>query len=163
MGGFRTVINRIRPRRLGAAICFAYVFFQAGPQPSVPVRDRPSIGRFASAAYPARPNAPLPSEPLPREWREAVRSGIRSPTRTRHVNPVYPEGARQDRIEGVVVLELLIDEGGSVEDARVLRSIRLLDQAAIEAVRQWRFTPSFRHDQPVKVVLTVSVNFELRG
>jgi protein TonB len=91
-----------------------------------------------------------------------VRAGIPSPRKTRHVDPVYPEAARQARIEGVVVLEVLIDEGGYVQDARVLRSVALLDQAALEAVKQWRFMPSILDDQPVKVILTASVTFALR-
>jgi protein TonB len=161
MVGYRA-INRIAARRLSAVVWFTIFFLQAAPQPSAPLRELPRVDRLASVAYPGQFDATSP-EPLPREWRQAVRAGIPSPVKTRHVNPVYPESARQDRIEGVVLLEVLIDEGGAVDDARVLRSIRLLDQAALDAVRQWRFTPSFVDNEPVKVILTVSVSFELRG
>ncbi|MBI2222958.1 MAG: energy transducer TonB [Acidobacteria bacterium] len=131
---------------------FVAVLLIGGPQPASPPR-RSMVA----------PPPPSSAAPLPRPWREAVRAGIPSPRKTRHVDPLYPEAARQARIEGVVILEILIDEGGRVQDARVLRSVALLDEAALDAVKQWRFSPSILDDQPVKVVLTVEVNFALRG
>ena len=62
-------------------------------------------------------------------------------------------------VQGIVILEALIEQDGSVGDVRVLRSIALLDQAAVEAVRQWRFTPTLLNGQPVEVLMTVTVNF----
>jgi protein TonB len=56
----------------------------------------------------------------------------------------------------------VIAEDGSVRDVRVLRSVPLLDSAAMEAVRQWRFSPTLLNGQPVPVVMTVSVAFRLR-
>ena len=55
----------------------------------------------------------------------------------RDVAPIYPEAARQAKVSGIVILQLQLDVNGSVTDVRVLRSIPLLDAAAIEAVRQW--------------------------
>ena len=71
-----------------------------------------------------------------------VGGDIRPPTKIRDVRPAYPDVALQAHVAGVVVLEVRIEPDGSVSEARVLRSIPLLDQAAIDAVRQWRFTPT---------------------
>jgi len=64
-------------------------------------------------------------------------------------------------VQGFVILEAVISEDGAVRSLRVLRSQPLLDAAAVEAVRQWRFTPTLLNGQPVPVVMTVTVNFRL--
>jgi protein TonB len=66
------------------------------------------------------------------------------------------------RVEGTVILEAVIGVDGTVQDVRVLRSIPLLDASAIEAVHQWRFTPTLLNGEPVAVVMTVTVTFSLR-
>jgi protein TonB len=91
-----------------------------------------------------------------------LHSGMKAPVKTTHVAPVYPVVARQAHIEGVVILEAVLDDQGRVESVRVLRSISLLDQAAVDAVRQWRFTPALLNGQAVPVVMTVTVNFTLQ-
>jgi len=63
---------------------------------------------------------------------------------------------------GIVVLEAVISESGGVDDVRILRSVALLDQAAIDAVRQWRFTPTMLNGEAVPIVMTVTVNFQLK-
>ena len=85
-----------------------------------------------------------------------------APTKTRHVAPLYPPVALAARREGIVILEAVIAEDGSVRDVRVLRPVALLDQAAIDAVRQWRFTPTLLNGEAVPIVMTVTVNFQLR-
>jgi protein TonB len=92
-----------------------------------------------------------------------VRAGgtIREPRKIVHVPVVYPEAARQARIEGRVLLEATIDERGVITGLRVLRSQPLLDGAAIAAVRQWRYTPTLLNGVPVRVLLTITVNFTL--
>ena len=60
-----------------------------------------------------------------------------------------------------MIIETIIDTRGDVESASVLRSIPLLDQAALDAVRQWKFTPTTLNGVPVPVVMTVTVNFKL--
>ena len=93
----------------------------------------------------------------------AVRVGgnVKVPTKIKDVKPVYPADALQSRVQGVVIFEVVIDEAGKVAEARVLRSIPMLDQAAQEAVRQWEFTPTLLNDSPVPVILTVTVQFTL--
>lgn len=94
---------------------------------------------------------------------DAVRVGgnIRPPQKTKHVDPVYPPIAQSARVQGVVILETIIDEQGRVADARVLRSIPLLDQAALDAVRQWEFSPTMLNGVPTPVIMTTTVQFSL--
>jgi TonB family protein len=72
------------------------------------------------------------------------------------VPPAYPDAARKARVMGVVILEITVQPDGTVTNARVLRSIPLLDAAALEAVRQWRYEPT---GLPNAANLTVTVNF----
>ena len=93
----------------------------------------------------------------------AVRVGgnIRVPMKTQSAEPVYPQVARAAGVQGVVILELVVGEDGAVSNARVLRSIPLLDQAALDAVRQWRYEPTLLNGAPTPVIMTVTVNFTL--
>jgi len=91
-----------------------------------------------------------------------LHSGMAAPRKVHGVMPMYPAMARTARVQGIVILEAVIDASGRVESARVLRSIPLLDDAALEAVRQWHFEPARLYGQPVPVVMTVTVNFSLQ-
>jgi len=91
----------------------------------------------------------------------SVKFGNKQPTKTKHVNPTYPPIAQSARVQGVVIIEAVIGPTGKVQEARVLRSIPLLDQAALDAVRQWEFTPTLLNNQPVPVIMTVTVQFTL--
>jgi protein TonB len=110
---------------------------------------------FASVPPPA-PKADLPDAP--------IRPGgdIREPRKVFDVTPVYPAIARAARVEGTVIIEATIARDGSVRDARLLRSTPMLDQAALDAVRQWRYTPSLLNGTPVEVLVTVTVRFTVR-
>lgn len=87
---------------------------------------------------------------------------IKAPMKVKHVNPVYPEQAQQARVQGVVVCEAVIDRDGKVADAKILRSIPLLDEAALAALRQWEFEPTLLNGEPVPIIMTVTVNFSLQ-
>jgi TonB family protein len=100
------------------------------------------------------------SAPPPPDGPVRVGGNIRMPRRTVDASPVMPDVARQAGITGVVILEITIAPDGSVRDARVLRSIPLLDKAAIDTVRQWRYEPTLLNGTPVPVILTVTVNFQ---
>jgi protein TonB len=84
-----------------------------------------------------------------------------TPTRIVYVRPAYPESARTAKVQDVVVLEAQIERDGRVCSTRVVRSIPLLDQAAIDAVLRWRFTPARANDVAVPVITTLTVNFTL--
>jgi len=92
----------------------------------------------------------------------SVGSGLASPRKVKHVNPVYPVAAREAKITGVVILEAQIGQDGRVLDARVLRSIPELDAAAVDAVKQWEFTPTLINGAPMPVTMTVTVQFSLQ-
>ena len=91
-----------------------------------------------------------------------VGRGVTAPQKIRHVAPIYPPIALAARREGVVILEAVIDEEGRVRDVKILRSVQLLDQAAMDAVRQWRFTPTLLSGEPVPIVMTFTVDFKLQ-
>ena len=87
---------------------------------------------------------------------------IQQPELIHRVNPVYPELARRARLEGVVVLQAIIDKQGDVKDVEILRGLGLgLDGSAMEAVLQWKYVPTYYNGRPVEVILTVTVIFEL--
>jgi protein TonB len=86
---------------------------------------------------------------------------VRAPALVRRIAPIYPEIARQARIEGVVIIEAETDLYGRVRNARILRSIPLLDQAALDAVRQWVYEPLVVNGRPRGVLFTVTVTFKL--
>jgi protein TonB len=88
-----------------------------------------------------------------------VFGGVREPRRLTYVAPVYPELARAANVEGVVIIEVTVDPQGHVTEPRVLRSIALLDQAALDAVRQWTYAPTVLNGVPVAVVMVVTVTF----
>ena len=104
---------------------------------------------------PPQPQPPQPRGPIP------VGGDIRPPVKIRHVAPVYPTLALQARLQAIVILEAVIADDGAVDAVKVLRGHPLLDQAAVDAVRQWRFTPTLLNGQPVPVVMTVTVAFRL--
>jgi len=93
--------------------------------------------------------------------RAPVRVGgrIKAPTKIKDVKPVYPAIAQSARVAGMVTIEATIGFDGKVVDAKVVRSSPLLDQAALDAVRQWEYTPTLLNGVPVSVLVTVTVNF----
>ena len=111
------------------------------------VRARPASARATSSA----------SGPF------HVGRDIKEPTKIKNVNPIYPPEAIHAHVTGVVIIEATIGRDGSVRGAKILRSIPLLDDAALDAVKQWQFTPSLLNGQPVEVIMTVTVNFTLQN
>jgi protein TonB len=107
---------------------------------------------------PTRPPPPPPPPAAP----VRVGGNIKTPTKTKDIKPVYPPIAQSARVQGVVIIEATIGPDGRVKDAKVLRSIPLLDQAALDAVKQWQFTPTLLNGVPVPVIMTVTVNFTLQ-
>lgn len=114
------------------------------------------LGDDVGPPPPAPPERPTVDVPV------RIGGTIREPRRIAYVSPVYPLIAQAARLEGDVVLEAIIGTDGTVQDLRVLQSSPLLDEAAVEAVRQWRYTPTLLNGTPVPVVMTVRVSFRLR-
>jgi protein TonB len=78
------------------------------------------------------------------------------------VEPVYPELAKRARVQGRVILVVTVDEEGNVSDIRVSSGHPLLDEAALTAVRQWKYSPTLLNGEPVPVIATVTVIFNLK-
>jgi TonB family protein len=114
--------------------------------------------------------AAAPAPPMSEEYKahlaqlNPVRIGgqLKTPIKIRDVKPEYPADARANRVQGVVIIEALIDTTGRIADARVLRSIPLFDEAALGAVRQWEFVPMVIDGVPQNIVMTVTINFSLQ-
>jgi protein TonB len=90
-----------------------------------------------------------------------VGGAVKAPALIERVQPEYPELARRAKVQGVVILEAVVDREGRVQDVRLLRSIPLLDRAAMDAVRHWRYSPLLVGGQRESFILTVTVNFSL--
>jgi protein TonB len=95
------------------------------------------------------------------QWVSRLSSDLKPPTKTKDVKPVYPAEARAAGVQGVVIIEALIDEQGKVTAARILRSVPGLDEAALDAVKGWVFTPTLKNGAPVPVNMTVTTRFAL--
>jgi len=108
---------------------------------------------------------PPPSPPVTQAPPKAVIPGgkIRFPLKIHDALPVYPAIAQAARVQGTVILQARIGVDGKIEDLHVLRSIPLLDQAAIDAVRQWEYAATLLNGVPVPVIMTVTVTFTLAG
>ena len=119
----------------------------AAPEIHVAVYDRPI------PTAPATPGAPITVGP---------NSDVQAPVLVSKVEPTYPEPARKARMEGAVVIQAIITTDGEVRDVRVARPVSpLLDEAALVAVRQWKYHPATLDGKPVRVYLTITVTFRL--
>jgi protein TonB len=103
------------------------------------------------------PPADVPVRKVP------VSSGVAQGLLVRQVKPLYPSLARQARIQGVVVLQAVIGKDGTVQNLQVASGHPMLTQAAIEAVKQWRYKPYYLNGEPIEVATQISVNFTLTG
>jgi protein TonB len=92
-----------------------------------------------------------------------VSSGVAQGNLINHPSPQYPAIARQARISGQVVLAATISKNGSIENLHVISGHPMLTQAALDAVRQWRYKPYMLNGEPTEVETTVTVNFNLGG
>lgn len=107
-------------------------------------------------ATPVTAQAPPAGEPY------RVGDNVKRPEKISGAPPVYTEMARKSRVQGVVIIEAVIDENGDVVDTSVKKGLPMgLDQAALEAVKTWKFKPALRDGQPVKVYYTLTVNFQV--
>ncbi len=131
--------------------------------------NTPIIGAIPGLGNSSRWNSILPkSAPAPpasaaTPSRIHVSRGVEAARLIRMVKPIYPQIALQARIEGTVVLEAVVGTDGSVESLRYVSGPPLLVQAAIDAVRQWRYQPTLLNGKPVSVETTITVIFTLNG
>jgi len=111
------------------------------------------------------PSVPaLAKLPMPAPVRRMrIASRIAEANLIHDVPPQYPPEAGRARIEGAVVLMAVIGTDGSVKDVRVESGLPILVQAAIDAVRQWRYKPYLIDGEPVEVDSRITINFTLSG
>ena len=102
------------------------------------------------------------AEPPPAVGPIRVGGLVREPLKIKHVSPVYPEVALAARVESSVQVEALIDVKGRVVEVRALHGQPLFCEAAIEAVRQWTYTPTLLDGVPTPVLMTITVHFRLQ-
>lgn len=143
------------------------------PTPSLPPSPKPRPAP-ARATPPALREMPRRAEreatpstaapPAPKEPPAPVRVGgpIKEPRKIKNVAPRYPQVAIQSKIQGIIIIECTIGPEGDVTQATVLRGLPLLDQAALDAVKQWVYAPTLVDGVPVPVIMTVTINFRLR-
>ena len=118
-----------------------------------------------STGIPAPSTGPVniapPPPPPPPQAPIRVGGDVQAPTKTKNVDPIYPAVAKSAKIQGIVIIEAVINKQGNVEDLKVLRGNPMLNQAAIDAVSQWKYTVPMLNKTPVDVIMTVTVNFTL--
>ena len=126
------------------------------------------VGAAGASAFPfgdAPPKAAAkaaPAKPAPDDGIYKVGGDVKEPVEIHRVQPVYPEEARENRIQGRVVIQAVIDEKGNVKRAEAVESPDpVLTEAALAAVKQWTYKPATKNGKPVKVFFTVTVAFKL--
>jgi periplasmic protein TonB len=105
---------------------------------------------------------PPPTPPPPLKASPIRVSVLEKASLLHQVNPVYPPLARQTRVQGPVVLEATISKEGSIEQLKIISGHPLLTQAALDAVKQWKYRPVLLNGQPVDVITSITVNFTLQ-
>ena len=108
-----------------------------------------------TSGYPPHVTAVPPGDVL------KVGGAIKPPTKLVNVAPRYPDDALKAKVQGAVVLDVVLDADGVPTDVQVAQGVPMLDAAAIEAVRQWRYEPTLMNGVPVPIAMTVTVNFTL--
>jgi protein TonB len=92
-----------------------------------------------------------------------IGGNVSAPALVKRVEPIYPDMALMAKVGGMVILEAVVGADGSVESVKVLRSVKFLDEAALEAVKQWRYSPLILNGIPTPFVLTVTLNFHTKS
>jgi protein TonB len=125
--------------------------------PGVPQQSLADVaGALPGGAPPLEPEPSAPAGPI------RLHSGVTPPVPVATPPPAYPAIARTGRVEGIVVLDVVIDETGRVKDVKVLRSVPALDRAAVDAITSWRYEPARLNGIPIAVSMTVTVRFTLQ-
>jgi TonB family protein len=107
----------------------------------------------------------IPDGPPPMEPSGPIRVGgdVKAPKKISAPNPQYTEIARKARIQGVVIVEAIIDKQGNVTEVKILKGLPMgLDQAAADAVSKWKFESATLNGKPVAVIYNLTVNFRLQ-
>jgi len=138
---------------------------ELAPGASVQLKQRLTVGQMAESLT-VTAQSPAPSAPAPAAVRRLIRVGgmVQAAKLINRTPPVYPDSLRQQGVEGTVLVQAIIGKSGSVLDAHAVGSqapAELAD-AALAAVRTWQFEPTLLNGEPVEVITTITVNFQLR-
>lgn len=145
-----------KPIALGPMLPFAKRIAAETPPPAMPEptpKPSPLPAQSPATAAAGPVSSDTPTSP------EADHPILVNPVQTFDVRPVYPKSAEAANVDGTVIVEAEIDTDGNVVNPRIVQSIPLLDQAAIDAVSQWKYRPGLRNGIPVSVKVTVRVKF----
>lgn len=136
-----------------------------------PYKGTDNIGEPGPPLGPTMPGVPngdvlsrtalVPHVDVQRPKSVRVSPGVQAASLIQQVKPVYPQIAIASHVEGAVVLHAMISRGGTVESLEVASGHPMLTQAALDAVRQWRYRPTYLGGDPVEVETTITVNFVL--
>jgi TonB family protein len=172
-------VARLRHERFAGAVEAASRAIMAGPGSEAALRARSTICWARQMGHLSREAAPLPplprsvagprpgatAETAPREEPRGilrVEGAVAKPVKLYTPPPVYTEMARRARLQGVVIVEAILDQDGCILQAHIAKGLPMgLDRAALEALRQWVFAPATLAGRPVKVYYTVTVNFQV--
>jgi TonB family protein len=139
---------------------------QQKPEDAAPYRELAQFFTRRAAALSAEKDREDPAGQPPtvegkpdKDGIYSIGGSVQAPEKVSSETVVPPPEAVASGISGSVVIEIVVNEDGAVSDARVVRSVRMLDQAALASVRQWRFTPGMLEGHPVPVRMTVVVKF----
>jgi TonB family protein len=124
-------------------------------------RQTTTASMAQSRAETEKEPAPTPNQP-DADGNYRVGSNVRPPKKVESPATEYPDEAKVVGLEGIIIAEIWVDESGRVTNARLLRAIPMLEDAALAAVMQWRFEPVVVDGKPVPVRMTVTTNFTLR-
>ena len=115
-----------------------------GVHRGIPGTDKPVVATAAQSKAPVR-----------------VGGRVRRPQVIRQITPRYPALARDAHISGEVVIDAVLDEHGNVTEMKVLSGPPLFYSAALEALREWKYEPTYLNDEPISVQLLVTITFRL--
>jgi len=155
---FKPFIKNGKPIKVSTKVPFDFAFSDKIMEKGV------SADQSTTTDFPKQPSqTPPASDPTaPPPKRVRVGAGVSTGFLVHQVAPVYPSEARRDRIQGVVVLQAVINKEGRIADLKLVSGPKELVQAAIGAVQQWRYRPYLFNGEPVEVETQVQVNFRLR-
>lgn len=133
--------------------------------PAIAITDGPLGGGDLSHDFGAPSTPPTPPSTPPSSVPPRIQLGgqIQAAKVISQPNPIYPPLARQARIQGSVLLHAVLGRDGHVSELQVISGHPLLVQAALDAVKQWRYQPTLLNNEPVEVDTTITVTFVLGG
>lgn len=124
------------------------------------VADAEAERERAAAVLAARTKAEAEERARLRSTAVRVGGRIANPVKIKDVTPEYPPVAKSARVGGLVQIQATIGPDGTVRDAEVTKSVPLLDQAALDAVKQWEYRPTMVRGVAVPVIVNVAVDFK---